>query len=98
MNRPKNTKNSSRKPRYYSSDRVLEEFYKAIATGSSNIPLERVHIPRSEVFYAREAYYQYSGEWVTLDRMERCMYLEGMLSASDVFEPKRKRDWEEQEQ
>lgn len=94
MNRT--TKTKATKIKYYSSDRVLEEFYKVLAgsTNKSSIPLDRVHIPRSEVFYAREAYYQHSGEWVSLDRMERCMYLEGMLSAHDVFEPNRKREWE----
>lgn len=86
----------TKKPRYYASDRVLEEFYRVLASGTTrgSIALERVHIPRSEVFYAREAYYQYSGDWVTLDRMERCLYLEGMLSKSDVLDPDRKRDWE----
>jgi hypothetical protein len=29
-----------------------------------------------------------------LDRMERSMYLEGLLEARDVHEPKRVRDWE----
>jgi hypothetical protein len=86
-------KHKSKRVKYYSDEKVLDNFYKALTTGNS-IKLLRVHIPRSEVFYAREAYYQYSGEWVSLDRMERCMYLEGMLKAKDVFEPERKRDWE----
>lgn len=85
--------NSKRTVKYYADDKVLERFYETLASGDAK-KLIRVHIPRSEVFYAREAYYQYSGEWVTLDRMERCMYLEGMLSASDVLDPHRKRDWE----
>lgn len=85
------TKNN--KISYYADDRVLEKFYETLAEGNTRKML-RVHIPRSEVFYAREAYYQHSGEWVTLDRMERCMFLEGMLSASDVLDPKRKREWE----
>ena len=79
----------------FASDSVLEEFYLALA-GKDEARLRRVHIPRSDVFYAREAYYRHSGEWVTLDRMERCMYLEGMLTAYDVFEPNKKRDWEEE--
>lgn len=86
------TKNKN-KISYYADDRVLEKFYETLAEGNTRKML-RVHIPRSEVFYAREAYYQHSGEWVTLDRMERCMFLEGMLSASDVLDPKRKREWE----
>ena len=82
------------KPKMYSSERVLEEFYKALADQNEG-KLRRVHIPRSDVFYIREAYYQHSGSWETLDRIERCMYLEGKLLARDVLEPKRKRDWEQ---
>jgi hypothetical protein len=82
------------KPKMYSSERVLEEFYKALADQNEG-KLRRVHIPRSDVFYIREAYYRHSGSWETLDRIERCMYLEGKLLARDVLEPKRKRDWEQ---
>ena len=78
----------------YSSDKVLEEFYKALASGDPS-RMRRVHIPRSDVFYVRRAYYESTGNWETLDKIERCMYLEGMLSSSDVFEPKRERDWED---
>lgn len=77
----------------YSSDNVIEEFYKALASGDPST-LRRVHIPRSDVFYVRRAYYEATGNWETLDRIERCMYLEGMLEAREVFEPGRKRDWE----
>ena len=35
-----------------------------------------------------------TGVKYSLDRVERAMYLEGHLKASDVFEPKRKREWE----
>jgi len=78
----------------YSSENVIEEFYKALASGDPS-RMRRVHIPRSDVFYIRRAYYESTGNWETLDKIERCMYLEGMLSSSDVFEPKRKRDWED---
>ena len=78
----------------YSSERVIEEFYKALADQNEG-KLRRVHIPRSDVFYIREAYYRHSGSWETLDRIERCMYLEGKLLARDVLDPKRKRDWEQ---
>jgi len=78
----------------YCSERVLEEFYKALADQNEG-KLRRVHIPRSDVFYIREAYYRHSGTWETLDRIERCMYLEGKLLARDVLDPKRKRDWEQ---
>lgn len=87
------SKKNKNNKRYYSSERVLEEFYSALASGNSS-RLQRVHIPHSSVFYAREAYYQSTGEWIDLDRMERAMYLEGMLKAYDVFEPERKRSWE----
>jgi hypothetical protein len=83
----------SKRVKYYQSDKVLEEFYKALADGNERI-LKRVHIPHSSVFYAREAYLQYSGKWVSLDRMERSMYLEGMLDRFNVLDPDRKRDWE----
>ena len=83
----------ARKVKYYQSDKVLEEFYRALANGNERV-LRRVHIPHSSVFYAREAYNQHSGKWVSLDRMERAMFLEGMISRYDVLDPDRKRDWE----
>ena len=83
----------ARKVKYYQSDKVLEEFYRALANGNERV-LRRVHIPHSSVFYARKAYHQHSGKWVSLDRMERSMFLEGMLSRHDVLDPDRKRDWE----
>lgn len=78
----------------YSSENVVEEFYKALLDGDPS-RLRRVHIPKSDVFYVRSAYHNATGNWETLDRIERCMYLEGMISAADVFEPHRKRDWED---
>lgn len=81
------------KPTMYTSENVLEEFYKAIADENSSF-LKRVHIPRSDVFYVREAIFRDTGEWYTLDRVERAMYLEGFLKKEDVFEPNQKRDWE----
>ena len=77
----------------YSSDNVVEEFYKALADKNEG-KLRRVHIPRSDVFYIREAIYHNTGVKYSLDRVERAMYLEGMLDARDVFEPERKREWE----
>lgn len=78
--------------KHFSSDNVIEEFYKNLLRGDDSAT--RVHIPRSDVFYIRRAYYEHSGIWESLDRIERCMYLEGHLEARDVFEPERKRDWE----
>ena len=80
------------KPRMYISDNVLEEFYLALASEDEG-RLRRVHIPRSDVFYVREKMYQDTGIKYSLDRIERAMYLEGMLNASDVFEPNRKREY-----
>jgi hypothetical protein len=77
---------------YYASENVLEEFYKALA--SDRLPSRLVHIPRSDVFYLRQKYYKDTGHYVTLDRMERAMYHENMLSKRDVLDPERKRDWE----
>jgi len=81
------------KPKMYTSENVLEEFYLALADEDES-RLRRVHIPRSDVFYVREAIHNDTGVKYTLDRIERAMYLEGHLSARDVFKPKLKRDWE----
>ena len=77
----------------YISDDVLGEFYKALADEDEG-RLRRVHIPRSDVFYVRKKIFEDTGIKYSLDRVERAMYLEGFLSASDVFEPRRKREWE----
>jgi hypothetical protein len=80
------------KPKMYSSDRVLEEFYSALASEDEG-RLRRVHIPRSDVFYIREKIHQDTGVRYSLDRVERAMYLEGMLEGKDVLDPKRKRKY-----
>jgi len=80
------------KPKIYTSDNVLEEFYLALADKDEG-RLRRLHIPRSDVFYVREKIYQDTDIKYSLDRIERAMYLEGMLYASDVFEPNRKREY-----
>ena len=64
------------KSRLFASDKVIEEFYKALAD-KNEARLRRVHIPRSDVFYVREAIYQDTGVRYSLDRVERAMYLEG---------------------
>tara|TARA_R110002020_G_scaffold5310_11_gene22325 strand:- start:292 stop:543 length:252 start_codon:yes stop_codon:yes gene_type:complete len=80
------------KPKMYSSDQVIEEFYNALASEDEG-RLRRVHIPRSDVFYVREKIFQDTGVKYSLDHVERAMYLEGMLDAKDVLDPKRKRDY-----
>jgi len=79
--------------KYFESDSVLEEFYNALANNNEK-KLRRVHIPRSDVFYVRRAYFEKTGHWVSLDRRERGMYREGRLRRSDVLDPSRRRDWE----
>jgi len=79
--------------KYFADDDVLTNFYNALADKDEG-KLRRVHIPRSDVFYVREAIFQRTGIKYSLDRVERAMYLEGHLKKSDVFEPDRKRDWE----
>ena len=74
----------------YSSEDVIEEFYDAIADGDSN-KLRRVHIPKSDVFYVREALQIRLGQSFTLDHIERAMYLEGFLERHEVLDPDRKR-------
>ena len=73
----------------YSSENVIEEFYEAIADGDTN-RLRRVHIPKSDVFYVREALEARLGKRFTLDHIERAMYLEGYLDRHEVLDPKRK--------
>ena len=74
----------------YSSEDVIEEFYDAIADGDSK-RLRRVHIPKSDVFYVREALQVRLGQSFTLDHIERAMYLEGFLESHEVLDPDRKR-------
>jgi len=81
------------KPKMYTSENVLEEFYLALADEDES-RLRRVHIPRSDVFYVREAIHNDTGVKYSLDHVERAMYLEGHLATRDVFKPKVKRDWE----
>ena len=74
----------------YSSEDVIEEFYDAIAEGDSK-RLRRVHIPKSDVFYVREAVEARLGKRFTLDHVDRAMYLEGYLDRHEVLDPGRKR-------
>ena len=80
------------KPKLYSSDKVIEDFYEALASEYEG-RVRRVHIPRSDVFYVREKIFQDTGVRYSLDHVERAMYLEGMLDAKDVLDPKRKRKY-----
>lgn len=71
--------------KYYTSENVLEEFYKALADEDEG-RLRRVHIPHSSVFFVREAIYQRTGVKYTLNHVERAMYEEGYLRKEDIFD------------
>lgn len=77
---------------FHASERVLEDFYEALARDVGQVT-RRVHIPRSDVFYVREKIFQDTGLRYTLDRVERAMYLEGMLKERDVLDPDREREF-----
>ncbi len=76
----------------YATDSVIEEFYDALASNDTR-SLQKVHIPKSDVFYVRQAIYQDTGVWYTLDHVERTMYLEGHLHRNEVLDPDRERPY-----
>ena len=76
----------------YADESVIEEFYKALASNDSS-KLKRIHIPKSDVFYVREAIYRNTGVKYTLDHVERAMYLEGHLERHEVLDPDRERQY-----
>lgn len=76
----------------YATDSVIEEFYEALASNNPR-SLQKVHIPKSDVFYVRRAIHQNTGVWYTLDHVERAMYLEGHLTRHEVLDPDRKRPY-----
>ena len=83
----------SKQIKLYASDSVLEEFYSALASNDVKA-FQRVHIPRSDVFYVRAHLREvFPDKELTLDYVERMMYLEGLLDRSDVLDPDRERDY-----
>ena len=76
----------------YASENVLEDFYKALIDNNPRA-FTRVHIPKSDVFYIREAIRCNTGVKYTLDHVERAMYLEGYLSRQEVLDPDREREY-----
>jgi hypothetical protein len=76
----------------YASEDVLTDFYNALASNDTRA-MRKVHIPKSDVFYVREAIFNRTGEWYSLDRVERAMYLEGMLTRNEVLDPDRPREF-----
>tara|TARA_Y100000389_G_scaffold134732_1_gene132181 strand:+ start:3961 stop:4221 length:261 start_codon:yes stop_codon:yes gene_type:complete len=81
----------NKKIQLYASENVIEEFYEAIAANDVR-KLQRVHIPKSDVFYVRAAIEADTGVRYTLDHVERAMYLEGHLTKYEVLDPNRERD------
>ena len=73
-------------------DSILEYFYEAAASDNAN-KLKNLHIPMSDVFYVQKAIEARTGHKYTLDHIERAMYLEGHLDASQVKDPERKRGY-----
>tara|TARA_R100000458_G_C8216507_1_gene202275 strand:+ start:665 stop:946 length:282 start_codon:yes stop_codon:yes gene_type:complete len=80
------------KVKLYSSDNVIEEFYEAISENNPN-KAQRLHIPKSDVFYIRQAIYEKTGNLYTLDHVERALFLEGYLNRGEVLDPDRPRGY-----
>jgi hypothetical protein len=76
----------------YASDSVIEEFYKALASNNGKA-VQKIHIPKSDVFYVRAAIEADTGVRYSLDHVERAMYLEGHLKRYEVLDPDRERDY-----
>tara|TARA_R100001443_G_scaffold110961_1_gene123400 strand:- start:291 stop:548 length:258 start_codon:yes stop_codon:yes gene_type:complete len=81
-----------KKVQLYASESVIEDFYEALASENTRF-LNKVHIPKSDVFYVREAIYNRTGTKYSLDHVERAMYLEGYLESYEVLDPDRKRKY-----
>jgi len=80
------------KVKLYATESVIEEFYRTLANNDTR-RVNKVHIPKSDVFYVRRAIYNDTGEWYTLDHVERAMYVEGHLTRREVLDPDRKRQY-----
>ena len=85
---------SKNKVKLYATESVIEEFYRTLANTNSR-GVNKVHIPKSDVFYIRRAIYEKTGKWYTLDHVERSMYVEGHLTKYEVLDPDRKRQFVE---
>ena len=76
----------------YASDNVIEEFYKALVSNNGKA-VQKIHIPKSDVFYVRAAIEADTGVRYSLDHVERAMYLEGHLKRYEVLDPDREREY-----
>ena len=82
----------NKKVKLYASEDVIDDFYRALASNDVNA-LRKVHIPKSDVFYVREAIEARTGVRYSLDHVERAMYLEGHLQSHEVLDPEREREY-----
>ena len=71
----------------YNYTSVLDTYYNALINKKGSNVLKKMHIPVSDVFYVQKAIENNTGIKYSLDHVERAMYLEGHLSASDVLDP-----------
>ena len=71
----------------YNYTSVLDEYYNVLLSKKGISKLKKMHIPVSDVFYVQKAIEMRTGVKYSLDHVERAMYLEGHLSASDVLDP-----------
>ena len=85
---------SRKRVQLYASDDVLREFYKAVSASDMR-KVDKIHIPKSDVFYIRALIERDTGVRYSLDHVERAMYKEGMLTRRDVLDPDRKRGYGE---
>lgn len=60
---------------------ILDEFYSLLYQGKD---IRKLHIPKSDVFYAKAAYEAYTGNSVSLEEMEDAMLAEGMIDLDDT--------------
>ena len=68
---------------------IVEAFYAAVFSARrsrSSTALDSLHIPVSDVFYARAAIEAATGVRYPLSQIEEAMFREGMLAAEDCFE------------
>ena len=85
---------SRKRVQLYASDDVLREFYKAVSALDSR-KVDKIHIPKSDVFYIRSLIERDTGVRYSLDHVERAMFMEGMLTRRDVLDPDRERGYGE---
>ena len=71
----------------YNYTSVLDTYYNALINKRGSKVLKKMHIPVSDVFYVQKAIENNTGIKYSLDHVERAMYLEGHLRASDVLDP-----------